>query len=118
VRLAIAGHPPPVLAVPGEPAVLLDVDTGLPLGAPAEEHHASTVVPMAPGAVLLLYTDGLVERRTEPLDVGFDRLLATVVPDRPDAVCRRVIRGLIGDDLPSDDVAVFAARRTPNGAGS
>jgi putative methionine-R-sulfoxide reductase with GAF domain len=111
VRLAIAGHLPPVLAAPGELPALLELDTGPPLGA-SDHRRASTVVTLAPGAVLLLYTDGLVERRTEPLDAGFNRLLASVGAEHPEIVCRRAIDGLIGPGLPADDVALIAARRS------
>jgi hypothetical protein len=110
VRLAIAGHLPPVLAAPGVPPALLELDTGPPLGAPGR-HGTSTVVTLAPGAVLLLYTDGLVERRTEPLDVGFGRLLAAVSADHPEVVCRQAIERLIGPSVPRDDVALIAAGR-------
>jgi serine phosphatase RsbU (regulator of sigma subunit) len=68
---------------------------------------------MPPDGVLVLYTDGLVERRGEPLDRGFERLCSEVTPEDPEAVCRRVTNALIGDWPPDDDVALLALQRRP-----
>ncbi|SFF23572.1 Stage II sporulation protein E (SpoIIE) [Actinoplanes philippinensis] len=63
-----------------------------------------------PGALLLCYTDGLVERRGEVIDTGLDRLVATVRADTPEVVCATVMSDA-ADASPSDDVAVLAVRR-------
>jgi hypothetical protein len=60
---------------------------------------------------MLLYTDGLVERRGEDLDLGFERLRAAVHADHPEAVCRQVTRRLVAPTGPDDDVALVAVRR-------
>ena len=72
LRLASAGHLPPLLRSPGRPTapVHLDVAAPLGLGDPARE----TTVRLQPASVLALYTDGLVESRTEDLDVGIAAL--------------------------------------------
>ncbi len=75
---ANAGHLPPVLVEPGEEALLLDVPPGMPLGVGGEPFE-EVEVEMAEGALLALYTDGLVESRDHPLDEGlreFRRALA------------------------------------------
>ncbi len=72
-EIAQAGHLPPALVPPGGEAALLDLPPGLPLGLGAESFLA-TRVPLAPGAALALYTDGLVESRARPLDEGLAAL--------------------------------------------
>ncbi|MGW8361780.1 SpoIIE family protein phosphatase, partial [Streptomyces wedmorensis] len=64
---ANAGHLPPVLVVPGEEAELLDVPPGMPLGVGGEPFE-EVEVELPEGALLALYTDGLVESRDHPLD--------------------------------------------------
>ena len=113
-QVVAAGHPPPVLAVPGQVARLMDVDVRPPLGVGTEAKHLPTTFSLAPGGVLVLYTDGLVERRDEVLDVGLARLCAAVTVERPEIVCRNVMREMIGSQNAQDDVAVIALRRTDN----
>lgn len=64
---SIAGHPPPVLLAPGAPARLLDCGA-LPLGAIAGTDYTTYRVQAAPGAMLVLYTDGAVEHSRNVLD--------------------------------------------------
>ncbi|MCZ7458186.1 SpoIIE family protein phosphatase [Streptomyces sp. WMMC940] len=66
---ANAGHLPPVLVEPGEEALLLDVPPGMPLGVGGEPFE-EVQVELPEGALLALYTDGLVESRDHPLDEG------------------------------------------------
>ncbi|MFE0422561.1 SpoIIE family protein phosphatase [Streptomyces sp. NPDC058953] len=66
---ANAGHLPPVLLEPGEEALLLDVPPGLPLGVGGEPFE-EVEVELPEGALLALYTDGLVESREHQLDEG------------------------------------------------
>ncbi|TYB52984.1 SpoIIE family protein phosphatase [Nonomuraea sp. PA05] len=66
--LASAGHLPPVLGRPGAPAQVVNASPGLLLGIDPDAEYATTDLPMGPGVVLALYTDGLIE---EPgLDLG------------------------------------------------
>jgi len=72
-QIAQAGHHPPVLVLPGGATQVLDLPPGLPLGLGAECFESSRVS-LPPGATLALYTDGLVESRTRPLDQGMAAL--------------------------------------------
>ena len=71
--IAAAGHPPPVLALPGGSTEVLAVPAGLPLGLSAGTFEVAQVT-LPPGATLALYTDGLAESRTRPLDDGIAAL--------------------------------------------
>jgi len=61
---------------------------------------------------MVLYTDGLIERRGESIDVGFERLRAAVRPDAPAEVCRWALHDLVGGWRPDDDIAIMAIRRS------
>jgi len=87
------------------------VPADLPLGVdPALPRHTSTST-FGPGDSLLLYTDGLVERRGESLDVGLDRLCRAVRPGPADPACARVMSELIGTTVVADDIAVLMVSR-------
>ncbi|MGB3409831.1 MAG: GAF domain-containing SpoIIE family protein phosphatase [Microthrixaceae bacterium] len=109
--VALAGHPPPVIAEPGGSAYFIDAPVSPPLGT-TDLTPRSAVIEMPLGAVLLAYTDGLVERRGETLDVGLERLRTCVTADEPETVCRQVMQRLIGKGPSEDDIAVLAFRRT------
>ncbi|MET7680363.1 SpoIIE family protein phosphatase [Streptomyces sp. NPDC005423] len=80
---ANAGHLPPVLVEPGEPALMLDVPPGMPLGVGGEPFE-EVEVELPEGALLALYTDGLVESRDHPLDEGLQALVGALTdPFRP-----------------------------------
>jgi serine phosphatase RsbU (regulator of sigma subunit) len=68
-----AGHPPPVLLVPGKRAQVLDLPAGLPLGL-GETSFEEIRFALPPGAVLAIYTDGLVESRARAIDDGMAEL--------------------------------------------
>ena len=77
LKVASAGHPPAVLVVPGHPAVLLEVEPGPPLGVLPSSYDEITVdLPL--GTLVVLYSDGLVERRDESLTAGLERLRRVV----------------------------------------
>jgi serine phosphatase RsbU (regulator of sigma subunit) len=61
--------------------------------------------------VVAFYTDGLIERRGENLDAGFQRLRDAVSPGDPDTVARDVMRSLVADTTPEDDIALVVIRR-------
>jgi serine phosphatase RsbU (regulator of sigma subunit) len=105
-----------VLAAPGEPVRLVDIpiDPPLGIGRPGAARRTS-VVEFPPGAVFLGYTDGLVERRGELIDVGIDRLTAVVRPTATEEVCASIMADA-DVDQPTDDIAVLAVRRLPPAA--
>jgi anti-sigma regulatory factor (Ser/Thr protein kinase) len=77
VLCSTAGHLPPLLRAPGEAPTFVELDPGVPLGVGA---HAYTEVELTlpPGALLLAFTDGLVEGPDLPVDDGMNRLAAAV----------------------------------------
>jgi putative methionine-R-sulfoxide reductase with GAF domain len=108
VECSVAGHLLPVLAAPACPARPVDVPVDLPLGAgQSGPPRRFTRFALPPGAVLVCYTDGLVERRGELIDEGLARLRAAVEPDSAETVCAKVMAGL-GEEHPSDDIALLA----------
>jgi PAS domain S-box-containing protein len=114
VSFASAGHPPPlVLAADG--ARFLEGGRSVPVGAaePGIFREATAVLP--PGASLLLYTDGLVERRDTPLEQRLDELAeaARSGEENLEALCDSVLAGVLGEQVPSDDVALLAVRPRP-----
>ena len=112
-RIATAGHPPPVVASPGQAARLIDVSIDPPLGVASTRERKAVEVSMPRGGVLVLYTDGLIERRGEHIDVGLTQLQQSVSANNPETVCRDVLHDLVGSSSPRDDIAVVAIQRTP-----
>ena len=112
LRYTLAGHPPPVLLRPDGTAGFLEGARSLPLGVGGDVDFAQEVLELEPGSTVVLYTDGLVERRDSTLDEGLERLRASVAaaPREPEALVDAVIADCIGDVERSDDVAVLAFR--------
>jgi serine phosphatase RsbU (regulator of sigma subunit) len=111
-----AGHPPPLLVVPGHPAAYLDGGHGPALAVTSARRRPETTTQLPAGATLVLYTDGLVERRSAGIDVGLARLAAAGTA-RAAAPLPEFVAGLLADLFGGaggqDDVAVLAARWTP-----
>jgi PAS domain S-box-containing protein len=107
---ANAGHLPPVLVEPGEPALMLDVPPGMPLGVGGEPFE-EVEVELPEGALLALYTDGLVESRDHPLDEGLQAFVGALTdPSRPlEDVCDHVLNTL-DTHHGEDDIALLMAR--------
>ncbi|MFF4545473.1 SpoIIE family protein phosphatase [Streptomyces sp. NPDC001435] len=129
---ANAGHLPPVLVEPGEAALMLDVPPGMPLGVGGEPFE-EVEVELPEGALLALYTDGLVESRHHPLDEGLQAFVGALTdPASPlEDVCDHVLNTLDthhGEDdiallmarvqgLPADSVGDWALPREPRSVG-
>jgi len=111
LRVSSAGHLAPVLAVPGQPTTLLDLPTDPPLGVRFGLRRRTSTVELEPGALLGLYTDGLVERRGRTLDEGLDVLCDVVVPGPPERLCADVMATLVGNQPPDDDITLLLMRR-------
>jgi sigma-B regulation protein RsbU (phosphoserine phosphatase) len=117
-----AGHPPPVLACHGEPVRLLQLASAPPLGtgvAPAHAVDVKEVLP--PGAVLVAYSDGLVERPDQNLDDQLRLLQASVTlacdPARAGSatqIASEILASLVPDPQRAhDDVCLLVVRRQP-----
>ncbi|MFI1925890.1 MULTISPECIES: SpoIIE family protein phosphatase [unclassified Streptomyces] len=109
-RIANAGHMPPALAGPGHEPTLLELPPGAPLGVGGVPFETTTVE-LAPGDLLVLYTDGLVETRLHPIDDRLAVLLSFLDdPGRPlEELCDLLLYGLRHPD-DHDDVALLIAR--------
>ncbi|WP_256251059.1 ATP-binding SpoIIE family protein phosphatase, partial [Streptomyces sampsonii] len=113
VTFANAGHLPPVIVEPGEPgepALLLDVPPGLPLGVGGEPFE-EVEVEIPEGALLALYTDGLVESRDQTLDAGLSAFRAALTgPEMAlEDACDHVLSTL-DTHHGEDDIALLMAR--------
>jgi PAS domain S-box-containing protein len=110
-----AGHPPPLLLDPSGGATYLETTTGLPVGLNWNLPYEESIALLRSGATLVLYTDGLVDRRDVAVEEGLERL-RKVASDPGngdlDDVCGILIERLVPADA-SDDVAILAARLEP-----
>jgi GAF domain-containing protein/anti-sigma regulatory factor (Ser/Thr protein kinase) len=108
-----AGHLPPLLIDPDGTAHYLSIEGALPLGTSQTESYTSQVVAFPAGAAVVLYTDGLVERRDAPIDAGLERLRAIVAGGEDvEQLCSDALERLL-PTRPADDVALVAARMPP-----
>jgi anti-sigma regulatory factor (Ser/Thr protein kinase) len=115
ITLASAGHPPPVLrraGVVGAPATaeLVDIVPGAPLGLGGR--WRTTAVRLAPGDSILMFSDGVVERRDRPLTAGLGVLVAAAAAASsgdPRNLCSLATAAVAGST--DDDVAVLAVER-------
>jgi GAF domain-containing protein/anti-sigma regulatory factor (Ser/Thr protein kinase) len=110
LELVIAGHPPPLVIDPTGAATYLEPEwRGIALGATQTQTYRSSTVPLPAGTTVLVYTDGLVERRGESIDVGLERLriVASGVRD-VDTLCSGIVERMV-TEAPTDDVAFIAA---------
>jgi len=113
MRWANAGHPPPLVVHPdGTVAELATWRGDLMLGVDPTARRTESVISLDRGTTVLLYTDGLIERRGSVLDDGMDQLRAAAarLAGRPlDEMCDQLIDQLV-DTTPEDDVALVAIR--------
>jgi len=116
VRFVNAGHVPPLVVAPEGRVTALE-GGALPLGILSHARYPEGEATLAPGALLLLFTDGLVEARGRSLDDGLAALrraaAETAGVEEPAEVIDRLVAALLGREAPVDDVAVLAARPTP-----
>ncbi|MDP9300865.1 MAG: GAF domain-containing protein [Actinomycetota bacterium] len=117
LRYGCAGHPPPVIQIAGE-IRFLERGRTTPLAAlpdPIRCDEETEAFP--PGSVLVLYSDGLIERRGEQLDMGMARLrdvLRDAPSGHPEALADLLLAELIGEVPQDDDVAVLCLRAAPD----
>jgi serine phosphatase RsbU (regulator of sigma subunit) len=109
---SLAGHLPPLASSPDGEVIELAGALGPPLGVDKRPRRQDTFL-LPDAATVILYTDGLVERRGEALDVGIARLAALLSRSRElnvDAVCAQLVRGSIEGTAQRDDIALLCAR--------
>uniref|UniRef100_A0AAU2A2U1 SpoIIE family protein phosphatase n=1 Tax=Streptomyces sp. NBC_00093 TaxID=2975649 RepID=A0AAU2A2U1_9ACTN len=114
ISYSCAGHPPPALVHPDGTVAFLDQATDPPLGArPERQPRPQARTPFAEGAVLVLYTDGLVERRDEDIDAGLARLAGSLTHHRnaaPEALADALLADLLPPTGTTDDAALIVLR--------
>jgi anti-sigma regulatory factor (Ser/Thr protein kinase) len=117
-EVASAGHLPPLLVRPDGTSEFLDVSPAPPLGIGAIPIGSRTLR-IEDGSLLIMYTDGLVEKRTEDIDqglAGLRRLFGPKSPAMPlEDLCRLTLAGVY-DDHQRDDIAILMARLRRIGA--
>ena len=119
VRYTSAGHPP-ILAFDRTKASYLSGGLAPPIGVTAEVFYHEEVRELEPGSTLLLYTDGLVERRGTSITDGLDRLsevAKAVAGEDLERLCDHVLRSMIVFGNVPDDVALIAVRPLPIAGG-
>lgn len=109
IRYANAGHPPAFLRLPDGTIEVLEAGRSMPLCASDQSQYHEAEHELPAGSLLVLYTDGLIERRRESLDVGLGRLADTLrsAPSAVEEVADLLLHDLLGDGEPQDDVAVL-----------
>jgi anti-anti-sigma factor len=117
LNISCSGHLPPLIAVPGQAVVPVEVFPDLLIGVPGTAPRRTKTVMLPAGGLLCLYTDGLVERRDRPIDDGIARLSAALTATDPETGCALVMGGMADYVSHEDDVALLLLRRTPITAG-
>ena len=115
LRWSNAGHLPPALLHPDGTVELLDRPNDLLLGLDPLSPRTDHEVVLHPDDTVLLYTDGLVERRDSPLDHGLARLrqaLSALAPLPLDRLCDELVTRIVPADA-DDDIALVAVRTYP-----
>jgi anti-sigma regulatory factor (Ser/Thr protein kinase) len=115
LRWVNAGHMPPLLVVGDRLPHFLEGGRSVPLGVMPFPNFEENSVEVRPGATVVLYTDGLVERAGEHIDDGLAELAKVVkeAPAGPDQLCDHVLEAMVPDAGAPDDVALLALQNTP-----
>jgi hypothetical protein len=110
LTVSSAGHLPPLISN-GHGSDFVDAHVGVPVGVERHPRYGSAKVRVAPNSTVLAFTDGLVERRGESLDVGLQRLRAHVRDDGSslEAMLARLVSELRTDGV-ADDSAIAGVR--------
>lgn len=111
-RFTSAGHPPPLVVRPDGTAAYVEGGRGLPLGTGANVRYRQETVELQTGSTVIFYTDGLVERRSESIDEGLERLRAAAeaAPTDPERLVEHILESVVGGAGRGDDIAVLAVR--------
>jgi serine phosphatase RsbU (regulator of sigma subunit)/anti-sigma regulatory factor (Ser/Thr protein kinase) len=111
-RYTSAGHPPPLAVYPEGRAEFLEGGRSVPVGTAPDTTYTQSVVEVPFATTLVLYTDGLVERRGEAIDSGLERLKAAALtaPRGPERLVEHILAELVGLEERRDDIAILAVR--------
>ena len=113
LRWANAGHPPPLVAVPGQPSRYLEGPTSPPLGIFSDFETVGGSLVLPPGSGVLMYTDGLVERRHIDITDSLQALQDLLDKEPPCPACLDlVVDGMRDETGFTDDVCVLLAVRS------
>ncbi|MEU6770627.1 SpoIIE family protein phosphatase [Streptomyces sp. NPDC046759] len=116
---AAAGHPPALVRAPGGPVRVLDTRPGVMLGVPLPYEYEDHTAELPPGSTLVLYTDGLVERRAHGIDPGIELLGRTLAAlgeselEDLDVCAESLLKPLVHDSERDDDVCLLLCRTLP-----
>jgi anti-sigma regulatory factor (Ser/Thr protein kinase) len=115
IRWVNAGHLPPLLVVGDKLPHFLEGGRSVPLGVLPFPSFEENSVEVKPGATVVLYTDGLVERPGSHIDEGLAELaeVVRVAPTGPDQLCDHLLAALVPEEGAPDDVALLALQNTP-----
>jgi serine phosphatase RsbU (regulator of sigma subunit) len=122
IRVASAGHFPPIqLSSDGVATAQVDLPVGLPLGVEPRVKRTSGSLDFPPGSALVLFTDGLVERRRVSsarsadvfgsIDNALDELCRLLQHEEADLMSSRILDTMLTLEPPNDDVALLVIRR-------
>jgi serine phosphatase RsbU (regulator of sigma subunit) len=118
LRWSSAGHPMPMLLLADGTVLDLSAPVAPPLGIGSAARRADGLAEMPAGSTLLLFTDGLFERRTSDLDAGRERLrlaLTRLAGTPLEELCDRLLAELLAEGA-EDDVALLAVHVQPLGS--
>ena len=119
LKYSSAGHPPTLILSPSGTMTRLDDAQAPPLTPMQSNHRPERVVQLEPGSLVFMYSDGLIERRRERIDVGIARLeaaLRSTWGERSEAVADIVLKAMGATSNTEDDVVVVCVRFTPTTA--
>ena len=107
---SVAGHLPPVMRLVEGTVETLSHTVGPPLDVDPSFEYRDQAIQVSPGTLLVLYTDGLIERRDESIDVSLKRLVTELeaAPPTPKAAVDHLLNGFLSHPS-SDDVAIVGA---------
>jgi serine phosphatase RsbU (regulator of sigma subunit)/anti-sigma regulatory factor (Ser/Thr protein kinase) len=117
LTVSVAGHMPPLIIDPRGQASFFEDVQDPPLGF-ADAARKTTRLGFPVGSTIILYTDGLIERRGVPLDAGLERLAVTAAEQSGRGIgglSDRLVRELVSESFHNDDVAVVCARLLSHG---
>jgi anti-sigma regulatory factor (Ser/Thr protein kinase) len=112
LRIANAGHLPPIVVADGK-ARVVELASGLPLGAFPYGRLEEQRLRLSPGEMLVLYTDGLIERPGTPLNASVDQLINAIAPARSaEEACQLAMEKLVPLGRLRDDIAIIALQNS------